>query len=102
MALDKYSTYDKFLLAGDFNTEETNEFLADFIFEHNAKNLVQEPTCFKSQDNPSCIDLLLTNSPQSFQNTRTLATGLSDFHRMVVTVMKTTFPKAKPRMIYYH
>ena len=101
LALDKYSTYDKFLLAGDFNTEETNEVLSDFVFEHNVKNLVQEPTCFKSQDNPSCIDLFLTNSPQSFQNTGTIATGLSDFHRMVVTVMKTTFPKAKPKMIYY-
>ena len=68
LALDKYSTYDKFLLAGDFNTEETNEVLSDFVFEHNVKNLVQEPTCFKSQDNPSCIDLFLTNTPQSFRN----------------------------------
>ena len=101
LALDKYSTYDKFLLAGDFNTEVTNNFLEDFLFEHNAKNLVNEPTCFKSLNNPSCIDLFLTNTPQSFQNTATITTGLSDFHRMVVTVMKTAFPKAEPRTIHY-
>ena len=92
LALDKYSNYDKFLLAGDFNTEESNDFLEDFMYEHTTKNLVKEPTCFKSLTNPSCIDLFLTNSPSSFQNTSTIVTGLSDFHRMVVTVMKTTFP----------
>ena len=101
LALDTYSNYDKYLLAGDFNTEETNQVLEEFLFEHHVKNLVKEPTCFKSLDNPSCIDLLLTNSPLSFQNTTTVTTGLSDFHKMVVTVMKTTFPKAKPKIIYY-
>ena len=75
--------------------------MEDFLFEHNASNLVKEPTCFKSLDNPSCINLFLTNSPQSFQNTTTVTTGLSDFHKMVVTVMKTTFPKAEPRAIHY-
>ena len=101
LALDTYSNYDKFLLAGDFNTEETNDSLDDFLFEHNVRNLVKEPTCFKSIENPSCIDLFLTNTPQSFQNTTAITTGLSDFHKMVVTVLKTTFPKAKPKIIYY-
>ena len=101
LALDKYSSYDKFLLAGDFNTEETSEFLEDFLFEHHAKNLVKEATCFKSIDNPSCIDLFITNSPLSFQNTTTVTTGISDFHKLVVTVMKTSFPKSKPKTIYY-
>ena len=101
LALDKYSTYEKFLLGGDFNTEESNEYLEDFLFEHHAKNLVKDATCFKSIDNPSCIDLFLTNTPMSFQNTVTVTTGLSDFHKLVVTVMKATFPKAKPKIIYY-
>ena len=55
----------------------------------------------KSIDNPSCIDLLLTNSAPSFQHTTTVITGLSDFHKMVVTVMKSTFPKAQPKIVYY-
>ena len=101
LALDVYSNYDKFLLAGDFNTEEEHEALKSFLFERNAKNLVKEKTCFKSITNPSCIDLFVTNSPQSFQGTTTMAVGLSDFHKMAVTVLKTTFPKAPPKVITY-
>ena len=100
-ALDTYTTYDKVLLAGDFNIDDEEEMLQDFLFERNMKNLVKEKTCYKNIENPSCIDLFLTNSSPSFENTLTLATGLSDFHKMVVTVMKTTFPKAQPKIIYY-
>ena len=68
-ALDKYSSYDKTLLAGDFNMDREEEILEDFLLEQNLKNLDTEKTCFKSIDNPSCIDLFLTSSPLSFQNT---------------------------------
>ena len=36
MALDIYSNYDKFLLAGDFNMEEQELLLSDFLFEYKA------------------------------------------------------------------
>ena len=102
LALDVYSsTYDKFLLAGDFNVKEENDTLDEFLEDYHAKNLVKEPTCFKNPENPSCIDLFITNSFQSFQKTTTVTTGLSDFHNMTVTVLKTTFPKASPRIISY-
>ena len=32
LALDVYNKYDKFLLAGDFNVEDTNACLKDFLF----------------------------------------------------------------------
>ena len=100
-ALDVYSSYDKFLLAGDLNIEEGENCLGYFLDEFQAKNLVKEPTCFKNPDNPSCVDLFITNSYRSFQNTITVNTGLSDFHKMTVTVLKTTFPKAKPKVVQY-
>ena len=99
--LDKYSSYEKILIAGDFNIDFKEEILEEFLFEQNFKNLVKDPTCFKNLDDPSCIDLFLTNSSPSFQHTTTVETGLSDFHKMAVTVMKTTFPKAQPKIIYY-
>ena len=34
----------------------------------NLTSLIKEPTCYKNPDNPSCIDLILTNKPFSFQN----------------------------------
>ena len=101
LALDVYSNYDKFLLAGDFNMEEEETQLSNFLNDYNARNLVKDKTCFKSLDNPTCIDLYITNSYRSFQNTTTVSTGLSDFHKMIVTVMKTTFPKNKPEMMIY-
>ena len=101
-ALDTYrQTLDKFLLAGDFNIEKTDPIKSEFLFKNDSKNLVQQKTCFKSTNNPSCIDLFVTNSPRSFQNTITLASGLSDFHKMILTILKSTFPKAKPKQIVY-
>ena len=97
LSLDVYSNYDKFLLPGDFNVEEEENCLRDFLFHYNAKNLVMENTCFKSIYNPRVIDLILTNSYRNFQNTTTIATGLSDFHKMAITVLKPPFPKAKQR-----
>ena len=101
-ALDTYSDrYDNFLLIGDFNSEEDEPCLNTFLSDYDAKNLVKDKTCFKNIENPSCIDLIITNSISSFQDTKTISTGLSDFHKMVVTVLKTTFLKNKPREIIY-
>ena len=46
--------------------------------------------------NPSCIDLFITNSPLSFQNTTAISNGLSDFHKMVIRVTKMSFKKQSP------
>ena len=58
-------------------------------------------TCFKNPNNPSCIDLLITNRPKRFQNSMAIETGLSDFHKMCITVMKMYYSKQKPTIIHY-
>ena len=65
------------------------------------KSLIKDPNCFKNPENPSCIDLILTNSPYSFQNFCVIETGLSDVHKMIVSVMKTTFQNMKCRIVQY-
>ena len=96
-ALDKYSKhYDNIMLVGDFNAEKSEPCLSQFVYEYNAKNIVKENTCFKNALNPSCIDLFITNSPLSFQNTIAVSNGFSDFHKMVITVMKMSFKKHFP------
>ena len=67
----------------------------------NLSSLIKFPTCFKNPENPSCIDLILTNKPRSFQNSTIIETGLSDFHKLTVTVMKTSFRKMPPKVITY-
>ena len=76
---------------------ENETIISDFITQHNLKNIVKYPTCFKNVENPTCIDLFLTNFPNSFQSTKTLSTGLFDFHKMVLTVLKCKFAKQKPK-----
>lgn len=96
-----YSLYDNIIILGDFNAEVTNLAMNNFCEVYNLKGLVKEPTCFKSTNNPSCIDIILTNRINNFQNTTTVETGLSDFHKMVVTVLKTSFKKRRPRVVLY-
>ena len=61
--------------------------------------LVKEPACFRSVNNPSCIDLILTNQPKYFQNSGVYKTGISEFHKLTFTVLKTYFEQTKPRII---
>ena len=75
--------------------------MKQFCASYNLKSLIKEPTCFKSVDNPSCIDLILTNHPKCFQNSGVYETGISDFHKLTFTVLKTYFQKAKRRIIKY-
>ena len=100
-ALDLYCNYEKILLSGDFNAELGETHLDTFLYQHDFKNINKEPTCFKNIDNPSCIDFFFTNSPKSFFNTDSFFIGLSDFHKMVLTVFKTTFEKSMPKEIIY-
>ena len=66
-ALDIYlKFYDNFLLAGDFNCDETESNMGYFLSQYSLSNIVKQPTCFKNIQNPSCIDLLITNKNKSF------------------------------------
>jgi exonuclease III len=101
-ALDFYmSKYENWLLIGDLNSELQEHSMNEFCNLYNLHNLVKEPTCYKNLLNPSSIDLLLTNKPKSFQNTFTIETGLSDFHKMIVTVLRSFIPKQTPICIKY-
>ena len=99
--MDNYSSkYDNFVLLGDLNSEPTESAVRDFC-QNGCKNLIKDNTCFKNPEKPSCIDLIITSRPKSFQNSMTLETGLSDFHKMTITVMKVFYKKQKPTIITY-
>ena len=92
---------ENFILLGDFNSEITENAMKEFCDTYNLKNLITEATCFKNPINSSSIDLILTNKIRSFQNTTILETGLSDDHKMVITILKTCVPKQTPTVIKY-
>ena len=61
-AMDYLSdTYENFLFLGDFNKEETDHEIRNFLDAYGLKNLLKTATCFKSDTNPSTMDLIWTN-----------------------------------------
>ena len=67
------------LLAGEFNAEEAYSSLSGFLGNYNSMNAVKDKICFKNPKNPKCINLFITNSSGSFQNTA-VVNRLSNVH----------------------
>ena len=61
----------------------------------------KKPTSFQNPKNPYYIDLMLTNSPKSFQNLCAIKTGLFDFHKITATILKIKSENLKPRIKHY-
>ena len=85
----------------NFDVDVSDPSMTSFCTIFKLKSIVKESTCYKSPENPSCIDLFLTNCPRSFNNTCLYETGLSDFHKLVVTVLRTSFEPLPPKIFKY-
>ena len=90
-----YSCIIRLFFLGDFNIEIEDASLCSFMSSFDLKSLIKEPTCFKSLNNPSCID------PKSFMHSQKVTNCISDFRKLTIYVFKTTFAKAEPREIMY-
>ena len=100
--LDKVlAKYDNFLILGDFNSQMSETYMKDFCVLYILENLIKEPTCYKYPNNPSSIDIMLTNRKDSFCSSIAIETGLSGCHKMTVTVLKRYNKKKEPRIIKY-
>ena len=86
------------LLIGDFDIEKCDKPISDLCHIHNLCRLIKVPTFYKNPSKPTCIDLMLTNSPKSYKSCA-FETGQSDFHKAIVTKMKTTISKQGPKII---
>ena len=89
------SKLDNFLILGHLNSEIKEPSMKDFCDTYNLKHLIKDPL------NPSSIDVILTNKWRSFQNSQVVETGLSDHHKVTITVMKVTVTKQAPIQIKY-
>ena len=64
--IDKFSSkYSNLIIIGDVNMENETP-LNNFMETFGLVNLITEPTCFKSSENPSSIDVILTNKRKAF------------------------------------
>ena len=91
---------------GDINIDSYNcnhsghDKLKHFCDIYDLSNLIKGNTCFMNK-HKSSIDIILTNKPKSFQHTVTFETGLSDYHHMISTSLKTHLIRLKPKVITY-
>ena len=90
------STHDNILPMGDFNMIQNNPKFSELIDGHELCTLISQPTRFKSV-NPTCIDNFLTNKKTCFMKTLTFETGVSDHHKLICTMLRSTFAKRKPK-----
>ena len=92
-SIDLFSSlYDDFLLMGDFNVVLDNAVSKDFYNLYIFASLINKATCILHW--PSSNKLL-----KYFQNSSVIETGLFNFHKIVVTVMKKSFQKLKPKIL---
>ena len=81
---------------GDINIDTDNDKAAglnkmsEFCDIFDLDNLIRRNTCV-TVGHASSIDVILTNKKRSFKNSGTVATGVSDFHKMVLTTMRAYY-----------
>ena len=83
----------------DFNVDVKEVSLHLFCNQNKEKTLNKYPTCYNNTDNPSCINLPLTNSAKSFESTCIIETGFPDFHKFFVTVLNEKHERMSPKIM---
>ena len=95
--MDLFTTkYERLLFLGYFNAGMEDSSIKILCSNYNLTSMINKPTHYKHPDKPTCVDLNLTNCLYSFQNYCVIETGSSDFHKIIVTVMKTSYRKTEP------
>ena len=89
---------------GDLNINGLceNEFrcLQDVIDVYDMFNIVDKPTCFKTENN-TLLDVILISNRQRIAGTLNVNTGISDFHNLIAFSSKMHVPKTGDRNIQY-
>lgn len=65
------------------------------------KNVMKALTCYKNTENPSCIDIFLTNCCRRFHNTYFYETSLYNFCKLVEAILRLSFEPLPPIIIKY-
>ena len=76
------------------------EQLKHFMAMLDLTNLVKSKTCI-TLAHESLIDIIMTNKPSYFMHTKTFELGVSDFHKMCLTALKSQVSRLKPKNITY-
>lgn len=105
--LDKATNkYDDIILMGDINIDYYDKKcvgfkqLNDLMDIFNLTNLIKEKTFF-FRDHESSIDVILTNKPRKYFNSKSFELVVSDCHKMVVTNLRAHVSHLSTKTIEY-
>ena len=101
------SDVDKIIPVGDFNIVigskdcQKVKHLVGFCHTFDLTNLINTKTCFEYATSQFSLDVILTNRPRSFQKTAAITTGLSDYHKMIIITLGSSYTREPPRNVIY-
>jgi len=98
-----YAECKSVYLLGDINVNFKNlpDTIEHFMKGYNLKNVIEGPTCFKNAQNPTLIDVILTNTPLRISSHFNCSIGVSDFHNLICVATKMHAPIVGKRKIMY-
>ena len=86
-------------IAGDLNInlscDQNRRALDDVLHVYYLKNIVTSPTCFKSVDKPTLLDVILTTRSvaRRISDVLNTNTGLNEFHHLLGFSTRLQFPR---------
>ena len=95
------SNNNLYVAYGDLNCNWfKHNALSDLCEIYGMVNLIEQPTCFKGDD-PSLVDVFLTNKPKCFSGVCNVDLGTSDFHKCICVSSKMFAPSHSKHKITY-
>ena len=100
------SRYDNLIVMGDLNIDVDDpnasgmQDLNGLLISYDLSIITKGKTC-TTWGHESSLDIILTNKPKSHMHTTSLELGISDFHKMSLTILKSQLSRLKPRKITY-
>ena len=78
----------------NINTQDHQSQGINKLFEFRdifgSQNLIKSSTC-ETKTSSTFIDVILTNRVTSFKHSKTIETGINDFHKLVMTSFRSTY-----------
>ena len=98
MVMDKISEqYEHFILLGDLNFNmldgPKSEKVSNVCDLFDLSNVVKDPNCFTSRNQPTLLDVILVNSSSYIGKIFHFNCGLSDVHNLIGFQLNIDIPK---------
>ena len=86
---------------GDFNADMSDPSMTSFCTLFKLISIAKETTYYNNFKKSQLHRFIIHNRSRSFHNTYFYETSLSDFHKLVVIILRSSFEPLPPKIIKY-